>query len=151
MAFERDYRSIILSRPRSVAPVRFIAEIGELLVEPDTPARVVIDERTGTVVIGRNVQVSTVAVTHGNLSVRITEMPVVSQPGPFSRRGETVVVPQTFIEAGENGAQVAILRGTDLQRLVRGLNQIGLKPQGIIAILQAIKAAGALQADLVIQ
>jgi flagellar P-ring protein precursor FlgI len=151
MAFERDYRSIILSRPRSVAPVRFIAEIGELLVEPDTPARVVIDERTGTVVIGRNVQVSTVAVTHGNLSVRITEMPVVSQPGPFARRGETVVVPQTFIEAGENGAQVAILRGTDLERLVRGLNQIGLKPQGIIAILQAIKAAGALQADLVIQ
>ena len=150
MAFERDYRSIILSRPRTVAPVRFIAEIGELLVEPDTPARVVIDERTGTVVIGRNVQVSTVAVTHGNLSVRITEMPVVSQPAPFSR-GETVVTPQTFIEAGEPGAQVAILRGTDLQRLVRGLNQIGLKPQGIIAILQAIKAAGALQADLVIQ
>jgi flagellar P-ring protein precursor FlgI len=150
MAFERDYRSIILSRPRTVAPVRFIAEIGELLVEPDTPARVVIDERTGTVVIGRNVQVSTVAVTHGNLSVRITEMPIVSQPAPFSR-GETVVTPQTFIEAGEPGAQVAILRGTDLQRLVRGLNQIGLKPQGIIAILQAIKAAGALQADLVIQ
>ncbi|MCA6106243.1 flagellar basal body P-ring protein FlgI [Bradyrhizobium cenepequi] len=150
MAFERDYRSIILSRPRSVAPVRFIAEIGELLVEPDTPARVIIDERTGTVVIGRNVQVSTVAVTHGNLSVRITEMPIVSQPAPFSR-GETVVTPQTFIEAGEPGAQVAILRGTDLQRLVRGLNQIGLKPQGIIAILQAIKAAGALQADLVIQ
>jgi flagellar P-ring protein FlgI len=150
MAFERDYRSIILSRPRTVAPVRFIAEIGELLVEPDTPARVVIDERTGTVVIGRNVQVSTVAVTHGNLSVRITEMPIVSQPGPFSR-GETVVTPQTFIEANEPGAQVAILRGTDLQRLVRGLNQIGLKPTGIIAILQAIKAAGALQADLVIQ
>jgi flagellar P-ring protein precursor FlgI len=150
MAFERDYRSIILSRPRSVTPVRFIAEIGELLVEPDTPARVVIDERTGTVVIGRNVQVSTVAVTHGNLSVRITEMPIVSQPAPFSR-GETVVTPQTFIEANEPGAQVAILRGTDLQRLVRGLNQIGLKPTGIIAILQAIKAAGALQADLVIQ
>jgi flagellar P-ring protein FlgI len=150
MAFERDYRSIILSRPRTVAPVRFIAEIGELLVEPDTPARVVIDERTGTVVIGRNVQVSTVAVTHGNLSVRITEVPIVSQPAPFSR-GETVVTPQTFIEANEPGAQVAILRGTDLQRLVRGLNQIGLKPTGIIAILQAIKAAGALQADLVIQ
>jgi flagellar P-ring protein precursor FlgI len=151
LAFERDYRTIILSRPRSVAPVRFIAEIGELLVEPDTPARVVVDERTGTVVIGRNVQVSTVAVTHGNLSVRITEMPVVSQPSPFARRGETVVTPQTFIEANEPGAQVAILRGTDLQRLVRGLNQIGLKPTGIIAILQAIKAAGALQADLVIQ
>lgn len=150
VAFERDYRTIILSRPRSVAPVRFIAEIGELTVEPDTPARVIVDERTGTVVIGRNVQISTVAVTHGNLSVRITEVPTVSQPAPFSR-GQTVVTPQTFIEANEPGAQVAILRGTDLQRLVRGLNQIGLKPSGIIAILQAIKAAGALQADLVIQ
>jgi flagellar P-ring protein precursor FlgI len=151
LAFERDYRTIILSRPRSVAPVRFIAEVGELMVEPDTPARVVVDERTGTVVIGRNVQVSTVAVTHGNLSVRITEAPIVSQPSPFAKRGETVVVPQTFIDANEPGAQVAILRGTDLQRLVRGLNQIGLKPTGVIAILQAIKAAGALQADLVIQ
>jgi flagellar P-ring protein precursor FlgI len=151
LAFERDYRTVVLSRPRSVAPVRFIAEIGELLVEPDTPARVVVDERTGTVVIGRNVQVSTVAVNHGNLSIRITEAPIVSQPSPFSPRAETVVTPQTFIEANEPGAQVAILRGTDLQRLVRGLNQIGLKPTGIIAILQAIKAAGALQADLVIQ
>lgn len=150
LAFERDYRTIVLSRPRNVSPVRFIAEVGELLVEPDTPARVVVDERTGTVVIGRNVQVSTVAVTHGNLSVRITEAPIVSQPAPFSR-GQTVVTPQTFIDANEPGAKVAILRGTDLQRLVRGLNQIGLKPTGIISILQAIKSAGALQADLVIQ
>lgn len=151
VAFERDYRTIILSRPRSVSPVRFIAEIEELLVEPDTPARVVVDERTGTVVIGRNVQISTVAVTHGNLTVRITEAPIVSQPSPFSPKGETVVVPQTFIDVNEPGAKIAILRGTDLQRLVRGLNQIGLKPSGIIAILQSIKAAGALQADLVIQ
>ena len=112
-------RSYCLGR-RSVAPVRFIAEIGELLVEPDTPARVIVDERTGTVVIGRNVQISTVAVTHGNLTVRITEAPIVSQPSPFSRRGETVVMPQTFIDVNEQGANVAILRGTDLQRLVRG-------------------------------
>jgi flagellar P-ring protein precursor FlgI len=151
VAVEQDYRTIILTRPRAVSPVRFIAEIEELLVEPDTPARVVVDERTGTVVIGRNVQISTVAVTHGNLTVRITEAPIVSQPSPFSPRGETVVVPQTFIDANEPGAKIAILRGTDLQRLVRGLNQIGLKPSGIIAILQAIKSAGALQADLVIQ
>uniref|UniRef100_Q07SH2 Flagellar P-ring protein n=1 Tax=Rhodopseudomonas palustris (strain BisA53) TaxID=316055 RepID=Q07SH2_RHOP5 len=151
VAVEQDYRTVILTRPRAVSPVRFIAEIEELLVEPDTPARVVVDERTGTVVIGRNVQISTVAVTHGNLTVRITEAPIVSQPAPFSPRGETVVVPQTFIDANEPGAKIAILRGTDLQRLVRGLNQIGLKPSGIIAILQAIKSAGALQADLVIQ
>jgi flagellar P-ring protein precursor FlgI len=151
VAFERDYRTVFLTRPRKVGPVRFMAEVGELVIEPDTPARVVIDERTGTVVIGRDVQISTVAVTQGNLTVRITEQPVVSQPSPFAERGKTVVVPQTFIDVNQPGARVAILRGTDLQRLVRGLNQVGLKPQGIIAILQAIKSAGALQADLVIQ
>jgi flagellar P-ring protein precursor FlgI len=97
------------------------------------------------------VRISTVAVTHGNLTVRITEVPIVSQPSPFSPRGETVVVPQTFIDVNEPGAQVAILNGVDLQRLVRGLNQIGLKPSGIIAILQAIKTAGALQADVIVQ
>ena len=100
-------------KPRYVGPVRFLAEIGELTVEPDTPARVVINERTGTVVIGRDVQISTVAVTHGNLTVRVTEMPVVSQPAPFSQ-GQTVVVPQTIVEANEAGRQVAILSGADL-------------------------------------
>jgi flagellar P-ring protein FlgI len=150
IAFERDYRTIVLSKPRNVGPVRFLAEIGELTVEPDTPARVVINERTGTVVIGRDVRISTVAVTHGNLTVRVTELPVVSQPNPFSR-GETKVVPQTYVDVNEPGAQVAILSGVDLQRLVRGLNQIGLKPSGIIAILQAIKTAGALQADVIVQ
>jgi flagellar P-ring protein FlgI len=140
----------VLSKPRHIGPVRFLAEIGELTVEPDTPARVVINERTGTVVIGRDVRISTVAVTHGNLTVRVTELPVVSQPAPFSQ-GQTVVVPQTVVEANEAGSQVAILSGVDLQRLVRGLNQIGLKPSGIIAILQAIKTAGALQADVIVQ
>jgi flagellar P-ring protein precursor FlgI len=151
IAFERDYRTIVLSKPRFIGPVRFLAEIGELIVEPDTPARVVINERTGTVVIGRNVKISTVAVTHGNLTVRITETPVVSQPNPFAPQGKTVVVPQTAIQANEPGAQVAILSGVDLQRLVRGLNSIGLKPSGIIAILQAIKTAGALQAEVIVQ
>ena len=150
IAFERDYRTIVLSKPRHVGPVRFLAEIGELTVEPDTRARVVINERTGTVVIGRDVRISTVAVTHVNLTVRVTELPVVSQPNPFSR-GETKVVPQTYVDVNEPGAQVAILSGVDLQRLVRGLNQIGLKPSGIIAILQAIKTAGALQADVIVQ
>src|SRR3954451_9100740 len=151
IAFERDYRAIVLSKPRFIGPVRFLAEIGELTVEPDTPARVVINERTGTVVIGRDVRISTVAVTHGNLSVRVTETPVVSQPSPFSPQGKTVVVPRTSVEVNEPGAQVAILSGVDLQRLVRGLNQIGLKPSGIIAILQAIKTAGAKQAEVIVQ
>lgn len=149
-AFERDFRTVMLRKPANVTAARFIAEIGELVVQPDTPARVVVDERTGTVVIGRDVTISTVAVAHGNLTVRITEMPVVSQPAPFGE-GRTVVVPQTAVDVNQQGAQVAILAGTDLQKLVRGLNQIGLKPSGIIAILQAIKSAGALQADLVIQ
>jgi flagellar P-ring protein precursor FlgI len=150
VARERDFRSVLLYRPQQVSSARFLAEIGNLMVRPDTPARVVVDERSGTVVIGKDVQVSTVAVSHGNLTVRITEAPVVSQPPPFSR-GQTVVTPQTFIEANQPGAPVAIIGGTDLQKLVRGLNQIGLKPSGIIAILQAIKSAGALQADLIVQ
>ena len=114
------------------------------------PARVVIDERTGTIVIGKDVQISTVAVAHGNLTVRVTENAKVSQPNPFAR-GETVVTPDTQIDVDEKGANLAIIRGTNLQTLVAGLNRIGLKPQGIIAILQAIKSAGALQADLVVQ
>ena len=109
-----------------------------------------IDERTGTVVIGKDVQISTVAVTHGNLTVRVTESAKVSQPLPFSR-GETVVTPETQIEVDQKGAHLAIVSGIDLQTLVAGLNRIGLKPPGIIAILQAIKTAGALQADLVVQ
>ena len=136
--------------PGGWGPTRFIAEIGSLLVEPDTEARVIIDSRTGTIVIGQDVQISTVAVTHGNLTVRITETPVASQPAPFSK-GKTVVLPRTDIDVNENGGQMRIVGGTTLRKLVNGLNQIGLKPSGIIAILQAIKSAGALQADLITQ
>jgi flagellar P-ring protein precursor FlgI len=150
VARERDNRSIALQKPQRLTTTRFMAEIGELMIEPDSPARVVMDSRSGTVVIGQDVQISTVAVTHGNLTVRITETPIVSQPAPFSR-GRTTVVPQTQIETDQAGGQMAILRGANLRTLVRGLNQIGLKPNGIIAILQAIKSAGALQADLIIQ
>ena len=83
VAYERDYRTILLDKPDGYSAPRFIADLGELTVEPDSPARVVIDERTGTVVIGRDVQISTVAVTHGNLTVRVTEAPTVSQPAPL--------------------------------------------------------------------
>lgn len=146
----RDYRSVVLHRPGRVDPTRFMAEIGELLVQPDVPARVVVDQRTGTVVIGRNVQISTVAVTHGDLTVRVTETPVVAQPAPFSN-GQTAVVPRTDINAQERLARLAVVSGPDLQTLVRGLNQVGMKPTDMIAILQAVKTAGALQADLVTQ
>lgn len=149
-ARERDLRSVQLTPPGNVSLPRFIAEIEALRVNPDQVAKVVIDERTGTVVIGRDVQISTVAITHGNLTVRITETPEVSQPSPFSL-GETVVVPRTYVDAQETGGQLALVGGTDLPTLVRGLNRIGLKPTGIIAILQTIKTAGALQAELVVQ
>lgn len=143
-------REIILFRPAALSPVQFVAEIGGLRVTPDTPATVVLDERTGTVVIGSNVQISPVAVTHGTLTVRVTEAPLVSQPAPFSD-GETMAVPRTEIVAEQPEASLAIVGGTDLRTLVRGLNQIGVKSSGIIAILQAIKSSGALQADLVLQ
>ena len=133
-----------------VSPTRFIAEIGELAVEPDAPARVVIDERTGTVVIGQDVQISTVAVTHGNLTVRVTESAKVSQPLPFSK-GETVVMPDTVDLRRPAGRQLRHRQRHQPADAGGGLNRIGLKPTGIIAILQAIKSAGALQADLVVQ
>ncbi|GAB4577158.1 MAG: flagellar basal body P-ring protein FlgI [Roseibium sp.] len=150
VAQERDYRSVVLTPPTDLSLTRFIAEIEAIRVNPDQTARVVIDERTGTVVIGKDVQISTVAITHGNLTVRISEAPEVSQPSPFSD-GQTVVVPRTYVDAQESGGQLAVVGGTDLPTLVRGLNRIGLRPTGIIAILQAIKTAGALQAELVVQ
>ncbi|MBK1622039.1 flagellar basal body P-ring protein FlgI [Afifella marina] len=150
LAVERDLRSVVVRRPAGVTSARFMAAIGQLRVAPDTPARVVVDQRTGTVVIGSNVQISQVALTHGNLTVRVTEMPQVSQPEPFSD-GQTVVTPLTQVDATEEDGHLAIIGGTDLKTLVHGLNQIGLKPSDIIAILQAIKTSGALQGELVVQ
>jgi flagellar P-ring protein precursor FlgI len=149
-AFEMDSRTVELFRPPDISVTRYMAEIGELAVEPDTAARVVLDARTGTVVIGQDVQISTVAVTHGTLSVRVTETPTVSQPAPRSQ-GQTTVTPRTQIDVEQQGGQVAIVGGASLRTLVNGLNRIGVKPSGIIAILQAIKTAGALQAELIVQ
>lgn len=149
-AYEMDGHAVELFRPANMSVTRYMAEIGELAVEPDTAARVVIDARTGTVVIGQDVQISTVAVTYGTLSVRVSETPVASQPAPFSK-GSTVVLPRTQIDVDQPGGQVAIVGGSSLRTLVNGLNRIGVKPSGVIAILQAIKTAGALQADLIVQ
>ena len=118
--------------------------------QADMPARVVVDERTGTIVIGNDVRISRVAISHGTLTVRISEAPRVVQPEPFSK-GETEIEPYTAIEANQPDANVAMLDGPDLETLVSGLNRLGVKPDGIIAILQGIKTAGALQADLVLQ
>ena len=145
-----DHRTVQLKRPEKIAPAIFLAAIGSVQVETDSPARVVVDERTGTVVIGENVRLSKVAITHGNLNIRITELPTIVQPNPFTD-GTTETQPMTDISVGETGDAVAIVSGADLETLVSGLNQLGVKPKGIIAVLQAIKTAGALQAELVVQ
>ncbi len=150
VAGERDARTVSIRKPKGISAARFYAEIENLVVEADTPARVVVDERTGTIVIGNRVRISRVAISHGTLTVRITEAPHIVQPEPFSR-GETAVEPNTAIEASRPDARVAVLDGPDLETLVSGLNRLGVKPDGIIAILQGIKSAGALQADLVLQ
>jgi len=111
---------------------------------------VVIDERTGTVVIGENVRISKVAVAHGNLSVEVRETPQVVQPFPFGQ-GETAVVPRTEVKAKEEKARIVVLEeGATLGELVRALNAVGATARELIAVLQAIKEAGALHAELVI-
>ena len=139
---------VITVPPKSTANISFLTEIEQLQVEPDLPARIVIDERSGVVVIGRDVRVSTVAVAQGNLTVTVSETPEVSQPLPFAR-GRTRVVPRTSIGVQEDGKKMFVVReGVSLQQVVDGLNAMGIGPRDLITILQAIKAAGALQADI---
>lgn len=127
-----------------------ISEIEQITVRPDQVARVVIDESTGIIVMGENVRISTVAIAQGNLTVRVTETPQVSQPGPFAEQGETVEVPRTEIEVDDGGdRRLGVLgESVSLQDLVEGLNALGVGPRDMISILQSIKAAGALQADI---
>ncbi|WP_291364947.1 flagellar basal body P-ring protein FlgI [Acetobacter sp. UBA5411] len=126
-----------------------LSRIGDLLVEPDTLAKVVVDDASGTIVIGNDVRISTVAIAQGNLTIQVTETPIVSQPGPMSN-GTTTVAPRTNINVNNgNNAKLGILRnGPALSDLVSGLNALGVGPRDMISILQAIKADGALQADL---
>jgi flagellar P-ring protein precursor FlgI len=115
------------------------------------PAGVVINERTGTVVVGSDVRVSAAAVAHGNLSVRISTKYNVSQPAPWSAKGETVVTPDQQVDVNEGSSQLVVLEeGTTLQAVVKALNALGVSPRDIIAIMQALKAAGALRAELII-
>ncbi|GLK54454.1 flagellar P-ring protein precursor FlgI [Methylopila capsulata] len=129
--------------------IQLLTEVEQLRVEPDQIAKIVIDERSGIIVMGQDVRVSTVAVAQGNLTVTITEDPVASQPEPFSN-GETVVTPRTTVSVDTDAnRRLAVLReGVNLRQLVDGLNAIGVGPRDLIAILQAIKAAGALQAEI---
>ncbi|GBD42974.1 Flagellar P-ring protein [bacterium HR40] len=146
-----DPTTVVLRLPpaarQRLAPL--LAELEQLEVEPDQPARVVIDESTGTIVLGDKVRISRVAIAQGNLTIRVTEQPAVSQPGPFSR-GVTAVVPRTDVQVDEQAdRKVAILEpAPTLDQLVDGLNALGVGPRDMIAIIRAIRAAGALQADI---
>jgi flagellar P-ring protein precursor FlgI len=128
--------------------VAFLTEIEQLQVEPDLGAKIIIDERSGIIVMGRDVRVATVAVAQGNLTVSISESPQVSQPNPLAR-GRTVVTPRSSVSVSEDGKKLALVKdGVSLQQLVDGLNGLGIGPRDLIGILQAIKAAGAIQADI---
>ena len=129
--------------------VGLLTAIEQLEVVPDQPARVIVDEQNGVIVIGARVRVDEVAIAQGNLTIRITETPQVSQPGPFAE-GETTTVPRTQIEIDEGADQrlTVLSPGVTLQDLVDGLNALGIGPRDLISILQAIKAASALQAEI---
>ncbi len=151
-AHATDPTGIVLTPPASQRGqlVAFMTQIEQLRIQPDQMARVVIDEQSGVIVMGANVRISEVAIAQGNLTVKVTETPQVSQPEPFSEGGTTEVVPRTEIAVDEGGdKKLAVMsQAPTLQELVSGLNALGIGPRDMITILQSIKAAGALQADL---
>jgi flagellar P-ring protein precursor FlgI len=131
--------------------VDFLSRIEDVSVDPDSPARLVFNEKTGTVVMGADLRISRVAISHGNLSIQVENAVQVSQPEAFSK-GETVVTDQPTIQAKEEPARVLVLdQGASIGELVKGLNRIGATARDMIAIFQAIRAAGALQAEIIVQ
>jgi flagellar P-ring protein precursor FlgI len=144
---------IDLSRLRGWTPAQAMARIENIEVSPSQKARVVVDHRSGTIVLGSDVRVSRIAVSQGNLTLRVMEQPIVSQPNPFSENGDTVVVPRTEVEIEEEpGIGLAIVpEAVTLADVVSGLNALGVGPRDMIDILKAIKAAGALHAEFVVQ
>lgn len=131
--------------------VAFLAQLESLEIDPgEAPARVVVNSRTGTIIIGSGVRVMPAAVTHGSISVSISEKPQVSQPAPFSK-GETVAVPRSQIEVEQQTAHMFLFSpGVALDDIVRAVNQVGAAPGDLVAILEALKQAGALRAELVV-
>ena len=152
LARQLDSSTVLVQIPEQYpgGTVALLTEIEQLRVATDQAARVVIDEQSGVIVMGENVRISTVAIAQGNLTIRITETAQVSQPGPFSRSGTTETVDRTNIQVDDSGdRRLALLpAGVSLQELVNGLNALGIGPRDMITILQAIKAAGALQAEI---
>ncbi len=144
--------SVMLARPANYdgTIVDLITDIEQLPIQPDQPAKVVISERSGVIVMGADVRISNVAIAQSNLTIKVTETPQVSQANPFAEGGETVVVPRTDLDVnqGDNVKLAQLETGVTLQDLVTGLNRLGMQPRDIITILQAVKAAGALQAEI---
>jgi flagellar P-ring protein precursor FlgI len=142
-----------VTRLRGLTAAQALARIENLEVSPASKARVVVDHRSGTIVLGADVRISQIAVSQGNLTLRVAEQPIVSQPNPFSPQGETVVVPRTDVGIQEDpGVGLAIVPQTvTLADVVSGLNALGVGPRDMIDILRAIKAAGALHADFIVQ
>jgi flagellar P-ring protein precursor FlgI len=142
---------IALDAQHATDPVMLIAQLETLTVLPDIAARVVVNERTGTVVVNGDVRVAPVAIAHGGITVRVQTTFEVSQPPPLSE-GQTKVVPQTQVDANEEPARMVYLReGASVEALVKALNALGVSPRDLIAILQALKAAGALHAEIEVQ
>lgn len=152
IAVATDPSTVHLKVPASYKGKMFdlITDIEQLQVSPDTVARIIVDEKSGVIVMGNNVRISEVAIAQGNLTIRITETPQVSQPSPFSSGGSTAVVPRSAVEIDQDkDNKMAVLpSGVTIQELVSSLNALGVGPRDIITILQSIKAAGALQADI---
>jgi flagellar P-ring protein precursor FlgI len=128
--------------------VPLMASLENVEIDPDQQAKVVVDEKTGTVVVGKNVRLAKVAVAHGNLQVVVAETAEVSQPAPFAEVGETVEVPETEVDVREENRRLTLMEGATLQELVDGLNSIGATPRDLISILRTLKVAGALHAEL---
>jgi len=142
--------AVTVPGPAQARLVDFMAHIEQVEVPTDAPAKVIVNERTGTIIMGSHVKITTVAVSHGNLSIQIKSEFQVSQPPPFAPTGaQTTVVPKTETTVKEEKAPVVLLKaGASIGDLVQGLNAIGATPRDLIAILQAIKRAGALHAEL---
>lgn len=151
-AVATDPNTVHLTAPSSYHGKMFdlIADVEQLQVSPDAVAKIVVDEKSGTIVMGKDVRISEVAIAQGSLTIRITETPQVSQPQPFSQGGTTEIVPRTAVDVqGDEDAKMAIMpAGVTIQELVASLNALGVSPRDVITILQSIKAAGALQADI---
>jgi flagellar P-ring protein precursor FlgI len=142
--------SVDIAAARMRSPAHVLSRIEGILVEPQTRARVVVDQRSGTIVMGADVRISRVAVAQGNLTLRVEESPLVVQPNPFSD-GETVVVPRSRADIEATGTGLAEVRGgTDLAEVVAGLNALGVAPNDMIDILKSINAAGALHAEFLV-